>query len=251
VPSRPALVRRAVLDALAARGESGEVAVFHLFDRSPAVRAAAQRLHRRTTGDPAVVYRAALARGERVPLALTELATTGDASDHGLLLDALRSADAATRRAAVGAVRWIAREELCERLAPLLWDASPSVSGAAVRQLRPAADELDGARLWELAAAPHLHHRHAAYRLLRWRSTTERIEADLVAAAEDDERVRQDALDDLRSWLRREAATAGRGDRATRLHLSRRLAAVEHRLSAEEAAQLRFHAGLRAEDLEA
>jgi hypothetical protein len=246
----PALVRRAVLDALAELGEGGEVAERLLFDRSPTVRAAAQRLYRRTVGDPAVVYRAALARCERVPIAITELATEGHVADHDAILAALRSASDATRRAAVGAVRWIARDSMCELLAPFLWDASPSVTREAERHLRAQASDLDGTRLWELAAAPHRHHRRAAYRLLRRRTAPERIEADLMALAEGDECLRQDALGDLRSWLRGRAASASRGDHATRRRLSQRLAAVEHLLR-DQAGLLRFHAGLRPEDLEA
>jgi len=246
----PAPVRRVVLDALAERGEGGEVAERHLFARSPTVRAAAQRLHRRTGGDPVVVYRAALARGERVPIAIAELATAGQGTDHDAILGALRSADATTRRAAVGAVRWIARERLCELLAPFLWDASPSVTREAERHLRARASDLDGARIWELAAAQHEHQRHAAYRLLRRRTAPERIEADLIALAEEGERIRQDALDDLRSWLRRKSASAPRGDLATRRRLSRRLAATEDRLRDKEVEELRFHAALRPEDLE-
>lgn len=243
----PARLRRAVLDALPA---GAAVAERYLFDRSPTVREAAQRAVRRSGHDPTRFYRAALERSERVPLAITELARLGDPTDHAALLAALRSTDVGARRAAVAATRWIPGAASCERLAPLLRDPSAGVTREAERRLRSRADELEGAGLFALAEAPLAHQRRAAYRLLRRRSAPERIEADLLALTDGEASLRQEALSDLLTWLEFQSATAPRGDRTTRQRLSQRFTAVEHRLTERDAAQLRFHAGLRPEDLE-
>ena len=245
----PAPVRRAVLDTLANRSEGRASAERHLFDRSPGVRAAAQRAFRRSGGDPASVYRAAYERNEHVPTAVTEMALIGSSADHETVLRSLHADDASTRRAAVNACRWVASERLAELITPLLWDLSAGVTRAVVRRLRAKASDLDSAMLLELAAAPQSHNRRAAHRLMRARSALERLEADLIALADEDKHVRRNAGANLRSWLHRGAASASRGDLPTRQRLSQRLKAVEHLLRPDDVALIRFHAGLRPQDL--
>lgn len=245
----PALVRRAVLAALAERAQGVAMAERYLFDRSPGVRGAAQGVYRRAGQDPASVYRAALERSEHVPVAIVELAVIGSSADHEHVLGALQADDVATRRAAASAVKWVAGDRLRELLTPMLWDPSAGVTRTAVRRLLGKARALDGTMLLELAAAPRSHNRRAAYRLMRRRSAPERLEANLIALADDEEHVRRDAVADLRSWLHRGAASAPRANLQTRRHLSERLASVEGELRRDDIASIRFHAGLRPQDL--
>jgi hypothetical protein len=146
----------------------------HLFDRSPAVRAAAQRAYRRSDGDPAAAYRAALTRTEHLPIAVTELALVGSIDDHASIVNALHADEIATRCAAVSAVRWIAGERLADLITPLLWDPSARVTRAVERRLRAKARDLDSAMLQDLTTAPLGHNRRAAYGLMRRRSAPER-----------------------------------------------------------------------------
>lgn len=245
----PALVRVAVLGALSVGEHSGDLAERHLFDRSPSVRAAAQQAYAQNGGKPAVIYRAALTRSEHVPTAVLELAHVGSSGDHDAILGVLQSPDPAARRAAVHAAKWVAGDRLTDQLVPRLWDHSPGVARAAERRLRGAAKSLDSRMLSDLAAAPASHNRRAAYRLLRRRTAPERLEADLIGLADPDAANQRDALGDLRSWLHRGAASAPRGDLATRRRLSQRLDAVEGQLLGHDAERVRFHAALRPIDL--
>jgi hypothetical protein len=186
-----------------------------------------------------------------VPIALVELAQLGSSDDHAAIIGALASADVATRRAAVSAVRWFAGPRLPELITPLLWDPSAGVTRAVERRLRARASDLDGRMLLDLAAAPQSHSRRAALRLMRRRSAPERVEADLIAVADEDEHLRRDGLADLRSWLHRGAASAPRADLPTRRRLSELLDAVAHVLRPDDVAGIRFHAGLRPQDLQA
>ena len=248
--SGPSLVRRAVLEALGARGEGRISAERHLFDRSPAVRSAAQRAYRASGGDAAAIYRSAFEQGRQVPIAVIELAHTGSSADRERVLETLKSQQPATRRAAVNAARWIAGERLAELITPLLWDSSPGVTRAVERRLRAKARDLDAGMLSALSSASRSHNRRAAYRLMRRRSDSERLEADFMALADTDEHVRWDALADLGTWLHRKAASARRGDLGTRQRLSRLLDTVEPRVPPDTARLIRFHAGLRQQDLQ-
>ena len=179
----PALVRRAVLGALAERGRGVSIAERYLFDRSPGVRTAAQSVYRRSGQDPASVYRASLERSDHVPVVITELAMIGTSEDHQSVLDGTSGPmTLATRRAAANAVRWVAEDRLPELLTPLLWDPSAGVTRTAVRRLQAKASELDSAMLLELAAAPLSHNRRAAYRLMCYRLLADRVEAVLDRA---------------------------------------------------------------------
>lgn len=245
----PAPVRRAVLEVLATRADGLPIAKRHLFDPSPGVRAAAQVALQLGGQDPALVYRAALEQSDRVPTAIAELATLGNIADRARVLAALRSDDVATRRAAANAVRLVAPERLRELLVPLLSDSSPGVTRIAFRRLVAKAKELDATTLSELAAAPRSHNRRAAYRLMRRRSAAERVEADLMAAMDADARTRQTAIADLQSWLYLGAASSPRADLATRRRMAARLDAVASALRPGKVDRIRFHAGLRAQDL--
>lgn len=244
----PALVRHAVLEALPDGDRARDTAIPHLFDRSPTVRTAAQRTLVRTGGDPAAVYRSALAAEERRSVAILELAAVGGTEDHPTIIGALQSADVSTRRAAVKATGWIAGGRVIELLSPMLWDESSGVTRAAERRLRSLAQRLDGARLFELAGANGTHNRRAAYRLLRRRGAPDRLEADLLGVADPDPANQKSALGDLRSWIHRGAASAPRADLATRRRLGDRLDRVESTVGHRMADQVRFHAGLRPAD---
>jgi hypothetical protein len=246
----PALVRRAVLDALQVGEHTRQLAEKRLFDRSAAVRAAAQRALARAHGDSANVYRQALSQGEHVAVSILELASVGGKHDQPLILDALNAPGAATRRAAVNAVRWFAGDRLLEWLVPMLEDTSPGVTRAAERRLRSQAKAIDPAVLSRLAQAPASHNRRAAYRLLRRRTAPERIEADLLALADPAVENQQAALGDLRSWLAKGAASAPRADLPTRRRLSDELDRVESQMGPETAEAVRFHAALRSADLQ-
>jgi hypothetical protein len=246
----PALVRRAVLGALPPGEHTRDLAERHLFDRSPSVRGAAQQAHARSGGEPAKVYRAALAKSEHVPIGVLELAHVGSPEDHEAVLASLRSPDPAARRAAVHAATWIAEDRLSILLVPLLWDPSPGVTRAAEKRLRGMAKSLDRRTLDDLAAAPGSHSRRAGYRLSRRRTALERVEADLIGLADEDDANRRDALGDLRSWLHRGAASAPRADLTARRRLSQRLDAVEDQLVPHDVERIRFHAALRATDID-
>jgi hypothetical protein len=246
----PALVRCAVLGALPTGEHTRDVAERHLFDRSPSVRGAAQQAYVRSGGEPSTAYRAALAKSEHVPIAVLELAQVGSPEDHEAVLAALQSPDPAARRAGVNGARWFAGDHLADLLVPLLWDPSPGVTRDAERWLRSMAKSLDSRTLDELVAAQGSHNRRAGYRLLRRRTTPERVEADLIGLADEDDANRRNALGDLRSWLHRGAASAPRADLVTRRRLSQRLDAVEGRLPPHDVERIRFHAALRPADVE-
>jgi hypothetical protein len=245
----PALVRVAVLGALPGGKHARDLAEQHLFDRSPSVRGAAQKAYTGFGGQPATIYRAALTRSERVSIAVIELAHVGSPQDHPSVLGVLQSPDPAARRAAVHAARWVAGDRLTDLLVPLLWDPSPGVARAAEGRLRGVAKSLDSRMLNDLAAAAESHTRRAAYRLLRRRTAHERLEADLIGLADLDAANQRDALGDLRAWLHRGAASAPRGDLATRRRLSQRLDAVAGQLPGHDVERVRFHAALRPIDL--
>jgi hypothetical protein len=246
----PALVRHAVLRALPTGDHTRDLAERHLFDRSPSVRGAAQQAYARSGGNAATIYGAALATSEHVPIAVLELAHVGSPEDHEAVLAALQSPDPAARRAAVNGARWFAGDRLADLLVPLLWDLSPGVTRDAERRLRSMAKSLDSRTLDELVAAPGSHNRRAGYRLFRRRTAPERVEADLIALADEDDANRRNALGDLRSWLHRGAASAPRADLMTRRRLSQRLDAVEDQLLPRDVERIRFHAALRLTDLD-
>ena len=245
----PAPLRCAVLDALTAHGLGQDYAARHLFDRSAAVRMAAQRLYRCTSGDPGPLYREALAHASRSSVAIHELGRAGDEVDRKAILSALSAPEASVRRAAVGALSWLSGDSLIAHVEPLLGDSSPAVAKAAARRLLRHAQELDVAHLWTLTESPLSHRRGLAYRLMRWRSPSDRLEADLAALADDDEFLGREARSDLADWLHRGSATARRGDLPTRRRMANRLALVEGVLQKAVVAEIRFHAGLRPEDL--
>ena len=247
--SGPPLARVAVLDALPAGAGTIGVAEPYLFDRSRAVRFAAQRAWIRAGADPIVQYVLAMSRGEQVPKSVEGIAALSrSAADQETVVAALRAPDPATRRAAVTGLGWLQRTDTAELLLPLLRDPSPGVTTACVRRLRARAQELDPALLRELAASSAAHQRRAAIRLLRGRGGSDSVAADLIGLADDDEAIRSQAAQHLRGWIGR-ASSVPHADRETRLRLGRRLDAVADRLPPDAEEELRFHAGLRPQDL--
>lgn len=244
-----AVVRRAVLEALTPGAEAVELAESHLFDRSPLVRNAAQSVVRRAGGDPVTEYRRSIEAGVRVAISVFELGYVGGPGDMPTVVNALGSPDAAVRRAAVHAASRRAGPELPSRLIPLLDDASPGVVRAAERRLRPFVKSVDRSIIDVLLASTEPHVRRAAFRLLRRRSPHERLEANFLGLADPEERLRQDADTDLKSWLHQGAASAPRADLSTRLKLDHELTRVERSMDGKVVGMIRFHAGLRNEDL--
>ena len=244
-----AVVRRAVLEALAPGAEAAELAESHLFDRSPLVRGAAQSIVRRAGGDPASDYRRSIEAGVRVAIAVFELGYVGGPGDMPTVVNALGSPDAAVRRAAVHAASRRAGPELASLLMPLLDDPSSGVVRAVERRLRPLVRSIDRAVIDRFMGSPQAHVRRAAFRLLRRRSPHERLEANFLGMADMEERLQRDAYMDLKSWLQRGAASWPRADLETRRRLDRALTSVEPRLDRHAVEEIRFHAGLRPQDL--
>lgn len=244
-----AVVRRAVLEALAPGAEAVEVAESHLFDRSPLVRGAAQGVVRRAGGDPAGEYRRSIEAGVRVAIAVFELGYVGGPGDMPTVVKALGSPDTAVRRAAIHAASRRAGPELPSLLIPLLDDPSAGVVRAAERRLRPIVKSIDRSIFDGLLVSPEPHVRRAAFRLLRRHSPHARLEANFLGLADPEERLRRDANMDLKSWLHRGAASAPRADLSTRLKLDRALTRIESSIDGNVVAMIRFHAGLRDDDL--
>jgi hypothetical protein len=244
-----AAVRRAVLEALAPDAEAVELAESYRFDHSPLVRGAAQSLVRRAGGSPASEYRRSIEAGERVAIAVFELGYVGDPGDMTVIVHSLSSPDPAVRRAAVHASSRRAGPELPSLLIPMLDDPSAGVVRAAERRLRPFVKSIDRSVIDGLLASSEPHVRRAAFRLLRRRSPHERLEANFKGLADPEERQRRDAEIDLKSWLHRGAASAPRADLETRICLDLALIRVEGSLGRSIVERIRFHAGLRPQDL--
>ena len=242
-------VRRVVLDALPSNPAASMIAREYLFDPSPKVRAGAQYLARRTGNDPDESYRSEARAGDRRAIAVFELGYAGTPQDKVIVLNALTDAEPRVRRAAVLALRRLTGLDMPSLLVGMLSDSSAGVVRAAERGIRQHVRALDRAVIDGLLQAAEPHIRRAGLRVLRRRSDHERLDADFIALTDGDEGLRRDASQDLRSWLRRGAASAPRADLGVRRRLARRLAAVESSLDAGVVEKLRFHAGLRTKDL--
>jgi hypothetical protein len=244
-----AVVRRAVLDVLPSNPATAAIARQHLFDRSPLVRSGAQQLARRTGTDPVESYRREARTEDRRAIAVLELGYAANPQDQLTILKALTDAEPPVRRAAVLALRWLAGPDVPSLLVGMLTDSSAGVVRVAERGIRPHVRALDRGVIDRLLQAAEPHIRRAGLRVLRRRSDHERLEADFIALTDIDEGLRRDASQDLRSWLWRGAARAPRADLATRRRLAHALARVESSLDAGIGERLRFHAGLRPQDL--
>jgi hypothetical protein len=242
-------VRRAVLDALPSNPAASMIAREYLFDPSPKVRAGAQQLARRTGTDPDESYRSEARAGDRRAIAVLELGYAGTPQDKVIVLNALTDAEPRVRRAAVLALRRLTGLDMPSLLVGMLSDSSAGVVRVAERGIRPHVRVLDRGVIDDLLQAAEPHIRRAGIRVLRRRSDHERLEADFMTLTDTDERLRRDASQDLRSWLRRRAARAPRVDLGVRKRLARQLAAVESSLDAGVVEKVRFHAGLRTQDL--
>ena len=244
-----AAVRRAVLDVLPSNPATAAIARQHLFDRSPLVRSGAQQLARRTGTDPVETYRREARTEDRRAIAVLELGYAANPQDQLTILKALTDAEPPVRRAAVLALRWLTGPDVPSLLVGMLTDSSAGVVRVAERAIRPHVRALDRGVVEDLLQAGEPHVRRAGLRVLRRRSDHERLEADFIALTDIDEGLRRDASQDLRSWLFRGAARAPRADLAKRRHLAQALAQVESGLDPGLVDRLRFHAGLRPQDL--
>ena len=244
------LLRRSVLDALPVSEDSAVIGRRLLFDRSPVVRAAAQGLMKRAGESPARLYREALDVDGKRSIAIWELGYLGTPDDLPGLRSALVDPDHRVRKAAVTAVARCARADSVPWLVPLLADAASGVAGEAGRQLLPYVQLLSGSILGETCRSPLAHTRAATFRLLRRRSSAERLEGDFLALADIDQAIRAKGQLDLSNWLDRGAATARRGTLETRRRLSDLLEPVVGTIDPKRLALILFHAGLRPQNLE-
>jgi hypothetical protein len=243
------LLRRSVLDTLPASEDSAAIGRRLLFDRSPVVRAAAQALLKRAGENSARLYRQGLDVDGKRSIAIWELGYLGTQADLPGLRSALADPDRRVRRAAVTAVARCARAESVPWLVPLLADAASGVAAEAARQLLPHVRLLSESVLEDADRSPLAHTRAAAFRLLRQRSRAERLEADFLALADADEAIRAKGRLDLSNWLSRGASTARRGTLETRRRLSALLEPVSATIDPKTLAAIRFHGGLRPQDL--
>ncbi|MEN4474701.1 HEAT repeat domain-containing protein [Mycolicibacterium cosmeticum] len=181
-----------------------------LLDRAPRIRDVAQQLaaprgfqladlYRRTLADPATSPRLRAA-------CLHGLSAVGDTQDVPSCTEYLRDPSPWVRSAAIGAVVHLAAAEVAvEQLATALRDDSTRVCLAAARGLQrlnaPASAAEDA---W---SSPHYASRRAAWRFARTTSGWNRVEADLRAAGDSDDRLAADAKAGLDHWVRFRAAT--------------------------------------------
>ncbi len=172
---RHAPLRRLALERLVEQYPDqvgGEIEA-RLYDRSPIVRRAAQRLHASQGHDPAPLYRRVLAqreaKGRSTRYALIGLSELGDPGDWQLLVSYFRSPESALRKRALAGLCRLDAERAREFLLEALVDESPPVVRAAHRRLsrhrtRPLLEELE--MIAEIAQ--NAHNVEAVLWLGRW-----------------------------------------------------------------------------------
>lgn len=256
-------VRRAVLDASPIDAQGIELAEGLLFDRSPLVRAGARSLLERAGVDVLARYRGALAEEGRRATAISELGrdrapyhgsrarpTDHAIADAGLVRPFLTDANPGVRAAAVRSLHALAWDGSVEDLLPLLDDPAPSVVRVTAESLRPHPTQVDLRFLIGLSGPDRpIHVRFAAIKLIRHRSTVARLLVDLRSVRDADGPVKAGAIDDLRAWLARDAASQRRPSLADRRQLAEELEASRASLPRGWDAQIAFHLGLRTVDL--
>jgi hypothetical protein len=243
------LLRRCVLDALPATEANVAIGDRLLFDRSPLVRAGAQGILKRAGESAVRIYRAALEIDAKRAIAVWELGYLGIADDLPRLKAALTDPDRRVRRAAATGVARHARADSVPLLVPLLADDAPGVASEAGRQLLQYAGLIDKQILDAAGLSSSAYVRATALRLLRRRSSADRLEADFRALADVDEKICAKGRRDLSDWLGRSASTARRGSLEVRLRLAGLLEPIADTINPETLEAIRFHAGLRPRDL--
>jgi HEAT repeat protein len=171
------LVRRETLDAiLHSFPDEGPHVEPLLLDRSASVRERARFLLRDRGIDYEDLYRRAIdtaATPRHLAIAIGALAEVGTPGDAAIVASHLSNAGANVRRAAVKGVIRLGGEGFAVRVAGMLEDPSPAVSGAARRALRPHAAAVGMERLWSIfESSPAQHVRlnalHVMSTLPKW-----------------------------------------------------------------------------------
>lgn len=257
-------VRLAVLDASPNDAEGIALAEGLLFDRSPLVRTGARSVLARAEVDVLARYREALTEQGRRAIAISELGrnrapyaglrarpTDDTIADAGLVRPYLADASPTVRAAAVRSLHALAWDRSVEAILPLLEDPAPPVVRATAEMLMLHPSQVDLRFLVELFGPGRpVHVRFAAIKLIRHRSAMARLLVDLRTVREPDGPVRAGAIDDLRTWLARDAASQPRPSLADRRQLADELEASRESLPQGWDAQIAFHLGLRTVDLD-
>ncbi len=166
-----------------------------LLDASASVRDTARVLLKDV--DFAAIYRNAI-HTPKLATALAGLAETGRATDAEVALPYLTHASAGVRRAALKCAIRLGGQPFVDRVAPMLQDASRSVSGAARAMLAPHATTLGSAqltRMFHTSADEHVRRNvlHLMKLLPKWES----LLCLLGAAA-----FERKAVEAIKQWLR-------------------------------------------------
>lgn len=236
-------VRQATLFAFEAAGEHSVVEAA-LADPTRSVRDIAQRLVRSRGGDPADVYRKAIAH-DRAPIwAIAGLGEVGQAVDIARLEQTLRDDRPQARAEAVRALRRLG-PPVPSVLIPFLTDPSAAVTKQAAAALSTVAPSLDVEQLLMLLFSDRPDHvRSAAYRLLRASSPWTRLFVNLRLLT-DEEPLRTRAHADICGWLANEAArTYSKPPAELAEELGRLIGDRAATLGRDAAESLRFHAGV-------
>lgn len=216
--------------------QAAEIAVEKaLTDRHPSVREIARQAH----PDPSAHYRRLITAASPDPSAIAGLSETGGPAD--LIIPSLSHPSSRGRVEAVRGLRRLGAATP-ELLTPLLTDDSPAV----LRQVVMSVSAVDPALLWPLLDETHpVHVRFAGFRLLGRGDAWQRVTADLRLLDDPDQRLQSTARDDVRQWLRTEAATSFRGPTPERAAELAELIDRHHQtLGDGTVRELRFHAGL-------
>lgn len=237
-------VRRAALETLART--SSDRARPHLeralLDGSAAVRETARVRLADAQLDFAAIYRQALSSptSRKIAAALAGLAETGRADDAALAEPFLVHTSAAVRRAAMRCVLSLDGNAFAERIAPMLLDASRSVSASARDRLRKHVITIGAQSLQELfERAPSQHARLNVIRLMPLLSRWQAIGLLVAATTSNDAPVADEARKFVRSW-RRNYGSQSVPSRQDLARLASALDAAEGSLDRESLADIRF-----------
>jgi hypothetical protein len=215
-----------------------------LLERRVTVRRAAQQRLSQLGRNVVERYRAFVAAPTPAPTAIVGLGETGSQEDEPRIVQLLHHEDAAVRRAALSAARWLVSEPALTQIASTaLHDSSDLVVRAAARLLRRRASRIPKKVIDDAVASSSRATRLAGLRLARRSDGWSRLEADLKLSADADDTAAREGREDLISWLGRVAPTLYGTPSGEQLDSIRRLldrARLEKALDRE----IRFHCGI-------
>lgn len=217
-----------------------------LLDRSASVRFVARWRWRRQYGDPAPVYRSALAGADspgHIAAALLGLDEERDDALPAVAVPFLTHHSPRVRRAAAQAIGHRAdAQAIIEYLVPLLGDSSGKVAVAALRHLHGYA--LPARVLASLNAAGTPRSRRMVLSIQQHSGTWSRVHADLAAINGHDRDLAGAARADLLAWLQHGAAASyGQPDAGQSAGIARFLATSK--LTDTQRREIAFVAGIR------